>query len=119
MNRDQEKLFEEIRLIGSSIKNMSSWMQNDFETMIADGVTTRDEVAKSIPQMKSQFDAAFEQLTLAEAAMTSILRNAAGVKASKPSSPLLASVSSPGAAAAPVSASTPGAPPRRSYVGRR
>jgi hypothetical protein len=56
VNKKQSDLFDRIRLFSIDVGNLSSFVQNDFDRLIADGYVSPDEIKKTlIPEAAKLF----------------------------------------------------------------
>lgn len=52
---EQEQLFNDIITMKHRIQNLGSYVQNDFDRMLADGTVTRDYICESICEMAKDY----------------------------------------------------------------
>lgn len=52
----QEKLFSEIEAMQYRVRMLASYVQNDFENMLEEGITDKEAIAKGIVEMDEQYD---------------------------------------------------------------
>lgn len=57
MHREfQEKLFNEIKAMQYRIQGLAAYVQNDFERMLEDGTTNKEQINAEIAEMDEQYD---------------------------------------------------------------
>lgn len=57
MHREfQEKLFNEIKDMQYRIQGLAAYVQNDFERMLEDGTTNKEQINAEIAEMDEQYD---------------------------------------------------------------
>lgn len=52
----QEKLFNEIKTMQYRIQGLAAYVQNDFERMLEDGTTNKEQINAEIAEMDEQYD---------------------------------------------------------------
>jgi hypothetical protein len=62
-NNKQINAFNKCNIIAQQIKQMSRFVQNDFDMMLADNITTKQAIIEHIPEMNKSFDDIIAQLT--------------------------------------------------------
>jgi hypothetical protein len=56
VNKKQSDLFDRLRFLSINVGNLSSFVQNDFDRLIADGYITPDEIKETvIPEASKLF----------------------------------------------------------------
>lgn len=51
-----EKLFNQINKLGTRVSQLSCMVQNDFDRMLEDGYTTKEELVGTIPEVQKEFN---------------------------------------------------------------
>lgn len=78
----QEAAFYKYALLSSKLLKIGRFIQNDFELLIEDGNTTREQIKKELIQFKEEFQKAEEIMQELKAQSTEILEHYAGVEES-------------------------------------
>lgn len=59
----QEKLFDDIKNLAIKVDGLKGWVQNDFDQMIADGVTTKEDLVNGLNDVRNDFFKVRNQLS--------------------------------------------------------
>lgn len=74
MNKKQSDLFDRLRFLSIDVGNLSSFVQNDFDRLIADGYITPDEIRETlIPEASKLFQLRLGELQALRLEVLSLL----------------------------------------------